>query len=331
MALYVIESAFTVATFMSLAYIGASGVQYFLYGYILVDYIFSFRKEKRNKTNIILGAIVLGLIYLAMCYSGGLSTIEFVLYPRDLITNDGHYAPFVAGIIVGLVIAVAQIKSALGMVQPADVEIGERKKNAYKKVYIIMLACVVALSSMNIICYGVAKSRKTVDVNITCNYEEFNQKSVLSGRHGEKGLSNIFSDWSTNCFNLEGNYVAELYEVRNKEKERAKFNTVIEDFVPLNLPTKREYYFEVFPAYTIEVSGLGRGSAIVNVSGYYPIPYYFLGFGLIYKAKANADFSFKINNNYGYSVLLNGKLIKMDKDGVYTIENVTSDLEIVIK
>jgi len=82
--------------------VGYSGVNYFIYSTIIIDYILSFQKQRRNKTNIILGAILVCLIYLAMCFSGGTSKISFSFAPYDLIHNMGHYTSFVAGLIVGL-------------------------------------------------------------------------------------------------------------------------------------------------------------------------------------------------------------------------------------
>ena len=87
---------------------GFSGVNYFLYAYSLIDYIFSFQKSKRNRTNIILGGIILALIYLAMCFNGGTSEFGFEWYPYDLMHNLGHYTSFLAGLIFGITIKLIQ-------------------------------------------------------------------------------------------------------------------------------------------------------------------------------------------------------------------------------
>lgn len=81
---------------------GFSGVNYFLYAYIIFDFFFSLRKEKKNKTNIILGSIVLLLMYVAMCFCGGTSSFEFQIYPYDLIHNMGHYSSFLIGCVIAL-------------------------------------------------------------------------------------------------------------------------------------------------------------------------------------------------------------------------------------
>lgn len=90
---------------------GFSGVNYLLYSYIIIDYLFSFQKAKRDIINILFGAAVIALIYLAMCFNGGTSTIGFELYPYDLTHNAWHYSSFVAGIFVGFTIQIAQLKT----------------------------------------------------------------------------------------------------------------------------------------------------------------------------------------------------------------------------
>ena len=81
---------------------GYSGVNWALYGIIITDYIFSFKKERRNLTNIILGAVVLVYIYLfSMCY-GGNAFIDVTYYPANLIHNMGHWSALFWGLLFGL-------------------------------------------------------------------------------------------------------------------------------------------------------------------------------------------------------------------------------------
>ncbi len=89
---------------LSVYFHGYSAVNYFLYGYVLIDFIFSFTADRRSKCNTILGAIVIASIYIFMCYAGGVSGFEFRWYPYDLMTNLAHYSSFVAGIIIPLFI-----------------------------------------------------------------------------------------------------------------------------------------------------------------------------------------------------------------------------------
>ena len=91
---------------------GFSGVNYFLFAYIIFDYIFSFRKHKRNKTNIILGAIVLFLIYIATCFCGSVNEIDFTVYPYDLMHNCAHYSAFLIGCVISLFKHVVETSAA---------------------------------------------------------------------------------------------------------------------------------------------------------------------------------------------------------------------------
>lgn len=88
---------------------GFSGVNYGLYAYTIVDYCFSFRKETRNKTNIILGAVVMVAIVVFMCFAGGTTEFSFKPYPVDLITNRGHYSSFIPGLLLGLTVNITKL------------------------------------------------------------------------------------------------------------------------------------------------------------------------------------------------------------------------------
>ena len=87
---------------LSVSWHGFSGVNYFLYAYIIFDFLFCLKKEKKNKSNIILGSIVLLFIYVAMCFSEGVSGFGFKIYPYDLIYNMGHYSSFLIGCVMAL-------------------------------------------------------------------------------------------------------------------------------------------------------------------------------------------------------------------------------------
>ena len=85
---------------------GYSGVNYAFYAYVIIDYLFSLIKSRRNKTDLIFGGIVLALIYFAMCFSGGTSTVSFAPYPYDLLHNLGHGTGFFTGTIVALLVQI---------------------------------------------------------------------------------------------------------------------------------------------------------------------------------------------------------------------------------
>lgn len=99
------------ANYNSVNWTGFSGVNYGLYFYILTDYLFSFQKSKRKWHNIIIGAVALALIYIFTCFSGGVSSFSFKIYPYDLITNLGHYSAALTGLIVGLMIKITHLKT----------------------------------------------------------------------------------------------------------------------------------------------------------------------------------------------------------------------------
>lgn len=89
---------------------GASGLIYMCNAYIILDYIFTFiYKEEKNKTNTILGAIIIFCIYLSMSFYVG-NTLIFMVYPHGLIYNIAHWASFFAGIIVTLLIKMGEFK-----------------------------------------------------------------------------------------------------------------------------------------------------------------------------------------------------------------------------
>lgn len=82
---------------------GFSAVNFGLYGYIIIEFIFTLlQKEKRYLFNIIAGIVILALIYFAMCFNGGTSQVSFVWYPYDLLHNLGHASGFVVGLIFGI-------------------------------------------------------------------------------------------------------------------------------------------------------------------------------------------------------------------------------------
>ena len=82
---------------------GFSAVNFGLYGYIFVEYIFTLcQKEKRYLFNIVYGGVIVALIYFAMCFCGGTVRVSFKWYPYDLLHNSGHISGMVAGLILGV-------------------------------------------------------------------------------------------------------------------------------------------------------------------------------------------------------------------------------------
>lgn len=89
--------------------LGFSGVNFAFYAYVLVDFIFTVKQLKREKSELILSIIVLCLIYVACCFCGGTDGFSFKIYPYDLIHNLGHYTSFITGIILTTFIKLCKI------------------------------------------------------------------------------------------------------------------------------------------------------------------------------------------------------------------------------
>ena len=106
LSLAVLQGCVCAAAKGDLGFYGFSGVNYALYAYIAIDYLFSFTKSRRNKTDLIFGGIVIALIYFAMCFSGGTSSVSFAPYPYDLLHNLGHGTGFFTGTIVALLVQI---------------------------------------------------------------------------------------------------------------------------------------------------------------------------------------------------------------------------------
>lgn len=107
-------SVATTANDLAVNWHGFSVVNYFLCAVVLVDYIFSFRSEERNKTNIIVGAIIVVFTYISMCFNGGVIEFSFEWYPYNLMYNMGHYSSFLIGIILSIIIQTTRLLSVKG-------------------------------------------------------------------------------------------------------------------------------------------------------------------------------------------------------------------------
>ena len=92
-------------------WVGFSVINFALYAYIIIEYIFSFQKHRKNRFNTIFGGIVCGLIYFACCFTGGYAGVGFTWYPYDLLYNFGHYTGFAVGIVIGLLVQLVQLKT----------------------------------------------------------------------------------------------------------------------------------------------------------------------------------------------------------------------------
>lgn len=104
-----VTGAFIGANDLSTGSVGYSGVNYGLYAYAIIDYCFLFREGTRTKINVVSGAVLMGLIYLAACFAGGTSDFTFRWYPYDFMNNMGHYSSFLGGALLGLTVQLAKL------------------------------------------------------------------------------------------------------------------------------------------------------------------------------------------------------------------------------
>ena len=91
--------------------IGNSNVWFACFGYVLIDFIFSFRKSNRNITNIIIGVIVLVLEFVRCGFydiiGGG---IGWGIVPYQLIYHHSHFLGFIIGVVVAFTIHITKIQ-----------------------------------------------------------------------------------------------------------------------------------------------------------------------------------------------------------------------------
>ena len=87
---------------------GFSCVLYALYAYLIIDFIFSFQKHRRNLTNTIIGIVALIYIYVSMSWDSSKS-FPFVWYPIDFIFHKGHYSGFLIGAIFSLTLQLVSL------------------------------------------------------------------------------------------------------------------------------------------------------------------------------------------------------------------------------
>lgn len=96
----------------SIYFHGFSGVNYALYAYILIDYLFCIiPKNTRNKLNVVYGGIMLGLIYFSMCFNGGTQSVGFCWYPYDAMYNLGHYTSYFVGLIIATFLCIVDYRA----------------------------------------------------------------------------------------------------------------------------------------------------------------------------------------------------------------------------
>lgn len=335
----IFETAFTTAAVMNLNYAGASGVQFFFYGYIIIDYIFSFQKVKRNKTNTIVGGVILSIIYVCMCFCGGTETFSFKCYPYDLINNAGHYAAIVPGIFIGLIIQISQLKYIKCSEINYETELTIKQRNIYKKVYIVAVTFVFIIISFCAGLFGECAKRKYLKVNIVCNYEDFNETYNVKRSDYKNSLQYLLNDWIDKKVDLDVEnelYIFEIYQDSkltkklSKNLNRINYNLFNAEFIPLSESVNKTYYIEISKGYYVNYVNYHfycDGIELVDI--YHCAPYFSVANNI---AKENEDFSFKLKNpnNTNLKVLCNGVEVLKNED-VYTVKNVNEQLNITFE
>ena len=91
--------------------VGYSGVNYCLFAMLLVHYIVSFERDfrRKNKLNLILGAVVIVVTAFSMFNTGSERDFGFLWYPYGLTNNMGHYSSFLVGLVIIAAYYVARI------------------------------------------------------------------------------------------------------------------------------------------------------------------------------------------------------------------------------
>ena len=223
---------------------GQSFIWAFMMGYMLIDYLFSFKKEKRNKTNIIVGAVVLFLIYFRCCFydtaSGGIS---ITWYPFQLIHNAVHAEGYFLGLITSVVIQISQLFIIL---QSDKKEVKKNKMNKIEKVIYIISACLIlALVGATIGTSILATNRDSYTINFVSEYPEFNKTYTTT-----QSLYQVEGQW-INEFDLSENYKIQFFANSQKTKNidlsthGSYINFQHYGFCKLSMPNEVTIYVEL--------------------------------------------------------------------------------------
>lgn len=99
-----------VSMYVGLRWAGSSVIYFGMWGYVIVDYLFSLGKNTKSKANLIIGGISIFCNYIG-------STLKETiigsnpLIPIHLIYNAGHYFGFIVGVLLALVISLTRLQT----------------------------------------------------------------------------------------------------------------------------------------------------------------------------------------------------------------------------
>ncbi len=187
-AMSFISAMFVTGSDLNIDHHGFSGVNYCLYAYVLLDYIFYLRPNKRDNPNIILGALTLSVIYVAMC-CGDFETFTFLTWPIDLLTNEGHYTSYFCGLILGLIVQLTMFLNDYNNVDAYGTPtLSKKTKAIYLIISVIFISFICTVPAYSAWRYNNLECSITID----CSVDKYD--TVLIYNYGELSKQSTFSD-----------------------------------------------------------------------------------------------------------------------------------------
>lgn len=98
-----------VSMYVGLRWAGSSVIYFGVWGYVIVDYLFSLTSDNRSKTNLIIGGIVIFCKYIGSCLTENIIGTN-IFIPIHLIYNAGHYFGFLIGLLLALVVGITNLQ-----------------------------------------------------------------------------------------------------------------------------------------------------------------------------------------------------------------------------
>ena len=341
----VFDASITTATDLSLNWHGWSGIVYITQFYVFVDYCFSFQKIKRNKFNIIFGAIVCFISYASM--AGDIDNGKLIIYgyPHGLIYNAGHYSAALVGTIIAFIIHLTQLRVSRQM-QYIEIE-----KPTNSKAIKITYACVAVI--MALLSSGTTLAALSADkrYNMTCSItfdscvDTFDRKIEIDfATEKYKTYEYIAREWlNTISAQERRNYAFEFYfdkgYTRGFVKKYNSKNSCYQgpwgngEFVPLKENKDKTIYVKTYEICYVQFENY---SSYINGDFPRSIEKENLYYDYIYTDKTivekNGTLKFQITSaKYSLDTLalyLNGSEIERDQEGYYTIENISENIVI---
>ena len=184
----------------SAGYTGCSFIWFFMLGYVVIDYLFSFKKSQRNSSNIITGAIVIALEYFRCCFYDGPNGIALTYTPVQLLDNNAHFGGFMVGAGSAFVVHIALI-TCLANYELKHIA-QERIRKAYFFVY-PLVACLIILSFLvTLHSARIVNERTQLTIKIICSDSTYNA-TLIHDVTSKKLSSTIYEEWIDKYFYIE--------------------------------------------------------------------------------------------------------------------------------